>query len=64
MIKREPHPDTIKTYTPSVDDKGRTLGQQIDKGFPYDDGDVDINERMTKVVKKPGQGTIVGKLNE
>jgi hypothetical protein len=38
------------------------LSQVIDKGFPYDDGDSVLTERIADI-KKMSVGTIVGKLN-
>lgn len=44
MIKR--NPATQSTYQKDTFEGGKTLGQVIDKGFPYDDGDIDVGQKM------------------
>jgi hypothetical protein len=60
MIKR--NPQNAATYDKYTNADGKTLGQIIDKGFPYDDGDSVLTERIADI-KKMSVGTIVGKLN-
>jgi hypothetical protein len=60
MVKR--NPENTKVYTPDVFEGGKSLGQVLDKGFPYDDGDINAEERVRPPAAAPG-GKIVGKLN-
>ena len=39
MIKRKP--ESIKTYEIDKFEGGKTLSDMLDKGFPYDDADID-----------------------
>ena len=60
MIKRNPaQTQTFEKYTNA---DGKTLGQVIDKGFPYDDADTTLTESVKKI-NSLSVGTIVGKLN-
>ena len=63
MIKRNPHPDSVKKNGVWKSDNGKTLSQVIDKGFPYDDGDNDVLDRIKNHAKKSSVGEFVGKLN-
>ena len=60
MIKRNPAQKEVfeKFHT----DEGKTLGQVLDKGFPYDDADTTLTESIKKIGSMSA-GTIVGKLN-
>lgn len=60
MIKR--NPQNAATFDKYTNADGKTLGQVIDKGFPYDDGDSTLSERIADI-KKMSVGSIVGKLN-
>jgi hypothetical protein len=60
MIKRNPANAAVFDKYTNAD--GKTLGEVIDKGFPYDDGDTTLSERIADI-KKMSVGTIVGKLN-
>lgn len=60
MIKRNPAQQGVFEKYTNAD--GKTLGQVIDKGFPYDDGDSTLSESIKKIYKL-SVGTIVGKLN-
>lgn len=60
MIKR--NPNNAATYDKYTNADGKTLGQVIDKGFPYDDADTNLSERIADI-KKMSVGAIVGKLN-
>jgi hypothetical protein len=63
MIKRNPDPNTAQTNGgPYRNADGKTLSQIIDKGFPYDDGDIDVLERIKKHTPGPASEQ-VGKLN-
>ena len=63
MVKRNPHPSKVVVHTPDVFDGNKSLGQVLDKGFPYDDGDnVDILNKIKGQAKKKTD-SIVGKLN-
>ena len=42
MIKR--NPKETKTFDPATLD-GKPLNKALDKGFPYDDSDLDVSER-------------------
>ena len=61
FIKRNPNPATQTTYTKDVFAGGKTLGAVLDKGFPYDDGDVDVSNKIA--TSKKTVSAIVGKLN-
>jgi hypothetical protein len=63
MIMREPAApaiaSTIDTFA-----GGKTLKDLLDKGFPYDDGDVDVNERaVTGQLGRMSAMNVIGKLN-
>ena len=60
MIKR--NPAMKATFDKFMTPDGKTLGQVIDKGFPYDDADSTLTESIKKV-NLMSVGTIVGKLN-
>ena len=60
MIKR--NPNNAATFEKYTNADGKTLGQVIDKGFPYDDADTTLSERLNEI-KKMNVGTVVGKLN-
>jgi len=60
MIKR--NPATKATFDKYTSADGKTLGQVIDKGFPYDDADTTLTEGIKKV-NLMSVGTVVGKLN-
>ena len=60
MIKR--NPAMKATFDKFMTSEGKTLGQVIDKGFPYDDADSTLTESIKKV-NLMSVGTIVGKLN-
>ena len=60
MIKR--NPQNAATFDKYTNADGKTLGQIIDKGFPYDDADSNLSERIADI-KKLSVGSIVGKLN-
>jgi hypothetical protein len=45
MIKRKPA-EPAQVYTAESFDGGKTLKDLLDKGFPYDDGDVDQTSRV------------------
>jgi hypothetical protein len=60
MIKRNPL--TAATYDKYTNADGKTLGQVIDKGFPYDDGDSTLTEKI-KDIKKAPAGAVLAKLN-
>jgi hypothetical protein len=62
MIKRNPNPNDATTHGPWKNEDGKTLSQVIDKGFPYDDGDIDVLERIKKATPKAASDQ-VGKLN-
>ena len=61
MIKR--NPASQATFTKDTFEGGKTLGQVIDKGFPYDDGDIDIGQKMAQASTDKSGAAIVGKLN-
>lgn len=42
MVRRKPQ-NTV-TYTPDKFEGGKTLSDLLDKGFPYDDNDVQPND--------------------
>ena len=60
MIKRRP--ESIKTYEVDKFEGGKTLGDMLDKGFPYDDADIDLNERA-KMMGQTSVRQIVGKMD-
>ena len=60
MIKR--NPQNAATFDKFTNANGKTLSEVIDKGFPYDDGDTSLTERIADI-KKMSVGSIVGKLN-
>jgi hypothetical protein len=60
LIKRRPE-EAPKVYEGDIFAGGKTLSKILDKGFPYDDGDVDLTARPAKAEKTVAQ--IVGKLN-
>jgi len=60
LIKRRPE-EAPRTYEGDIFTGGKTLSKILDKGFPYDDGDVDLTSRLPKAEKTVAQ--IVGKLN-
>jgi hypothetical protein len=60
MIKR--NPKEIKKYEPAVLD-GKPLNKALDKGFPYDDSDIDVSERAHINVGDKSVKQIVGSLN-
>jgi len=60
LIKRRPE-EAPRTYEGDIFAEGKTLSKILDKGFPYDDGDVDLTTRLPKAEKTVAQ--IVGKLN-
>ena len=60
MIRRQP--ENVKTYTIDTFEGGKTLKDMIDKGFPYDDADIDLNERARMVQSNPSVNSVVGKL--
>ena len=60
LIKRRPE-EAPRTYEGDIFAGGKTLSKILDKGFPYDDGDVDLTSRLPKAEKTVAQ--IVGKLN-
>ena len=60
MIKRRP--EFIKTYEVDKFEGGKTLGDKLDKGFPYDDADIDLNERA-KNMASTSVRSIVGKMD-
>ena len=63
MIKRNPHPSTQVQHGKWKNAEGKTLSQVLDKGFPYDDGDNDVLDRIKHAAKKHSVGEFVGKLN-
>merc|ERR1712127_1055137 len=60
MIKRRP--ESIKTYEVDKFEGGKTLSDMLDKGFPYDDADIDLNERA-KMMAHTSVRSIVGKMD-
>ena len=60
MIKR--NPAMAAAFEKYTNADGKTLGQVLDKGFPYDDGDSTLTESVKKI-NKMSVGTIVGQLN-
>jgi hypothetical protein len=64
MIKRDPEP---KTDAPSKDpyDGKLSLASTLDKGFPYDDADGNLDDfaPFYKEKKSLADATVVGKLN-
>ena len=60
MIKRRP--ESIKTYEVDKFEGGKTLSDMLDKGFPYDDADIDLNERA-KMMAHTSVRQIVGKMD-
>lgn len=53
---------TAATFDKFTNADGKTLSQVIDKGFPYDDGDSLLTERI-KDIKKAPAGAVLAKLN-
>jgi hypothetical protein len=60
MIKRNAL--TAATFDKYTNADGKTLSQTIDKGFPYDDGDTLLSERIADIKKAPA-GAVLAKLN-
>jgi hypothetical protein len=60
MIKRRP--ESIKTYEIDKFEGGKTLSDMLDKGFPYDDADIDLAERA-KGMSGTSVRQIVGKMD-
>jgi hypothetical protein len=60
MIKRKPE-EPAKVYEADTFSGGKTLKDLLDKGFPYDDGDVDLTSKLAAPEKTVAQ--VVGKLN-
>ena len=61
MIKR--NPKETKSFDPATVD-GKPLNKALDKGFPYDDSDIDTTERAHhQSSAKATVGSIVGTLN-
>ena len=60
MIKR--NPKETKTFDPATLD-GKPLNKALDKGFPYDDSDVDVSNRSTHTLGQKTVGQVVGTLN-
>jgi hypothetical protein len=50
LIKRRPE-EAPKVYEGDIFAGGKTLSKILDKGFPYDDGDVDLTSRAPKAEK-------------
>ena len=63
MVKRVPE---TQSAAPAKDpyDGGKSLSETLDKGFPYDDGDITLDEMTPQWNKNRKLGaTLVGKLN-
>jgi len=63
MVRRTPEALAAR---PSIDpySNTQTLSESLDKGFPYDDGDNNIDDQTpTWKGRKPNDATLVGKLN-
>lgn len=60
MIKRKPA-EPAAVYEGDVFAGGKSLKELLDKGFPYDDGDIDLTSKAAAPEKTVAQ--IVGKLN-
>ena len=60
MIKRRPA-EPAQVYTGDIFAGGKSLKDLLDKGFPYDDGDIDLTSKGVTPVKTVAQ--VVGKLN-
>ena len=62
MIKR--NPKETKTFDSATLD-GKPLNKALDKGFPYDDSDIDVSERAhhQKLDSSATVGQVVGTLN-
>jgi hypothetical protein len=61
MIKR--NAKEVKTFDPATLD-GKPLNKALDKGFPYDDSDLDVSERAHHTLSgKATVAQVVGTLN-
>jgi hypothetical protein len=60
MIKRKPA-EPAQVYEGDIFAGGKTLKDLLDKGFPYDDGDIDLTSKLSAPEKTVAQ--VVGKLN-
>jgi hypothetical protein len=60
MVKRRPA-EPAQVYTGDIFAGGKSLKDLLDKGFPYDDGDIDLTSKGVTPVKTVAQ--VVGKLN-
>jgi len=60
MIKRRPS-EPARVYEGDIFSGGKTLSKLLDKGFPYDDGDIDLTAKLATHEKTVAQ--VVGKLN-
>jgi len=60
MIQRVPA-DRAKPPPRDVYGGGKSLAEVLDKGFPYDDGDIDLTSKLAAPEKTVAQ--VVGKLN-
>jgi len=60
MIKRRPA-EAAAVYEGDIFANGKTLKDLLDKGFPYDDGDIDLTSKLAAPEKTVAQ--VVGKLN-
>jgi hypothetical protein len=60
MIRR--NPETTQTFEVEKFEGNKTLSSIIDKGFPYDDSDIDVFERA-KPIRQMTVGSVVGQLN-
>lgn len=60
LVKRKP---SITPTYPVETFEGKTLGQAIDKGFPYDDLDIKPNEYAKHPAEVTVKGKILGKMN-
>jgi hypothetical protein len=60
MIKR--NPKETKTFDPATLD-GKPLNKALDKGFPYDDSDIDVSERAHHTLGQKTVAQVVGTLN-
>ena len=60
MVRRKPK--QVATYTPDVFEGGKRLGDVLDKGFPYDDADIDASEYAYRP-KPVSVAQIIGQMN-
>jgi len=60
MIKR--NPKETKTFDPATLD-GKPLNKALDKGFPYDDSDIDVSNRSPHTLGQKTVAQVVGTLN-